>query len=67
MIHLSKSSKQHMSILCINCILVVHGKDCYIPSSMFILKIAFDASAQSKDLEEFIRKIKLWLIVVSFE
>jgi hypothetical protein len=57
MIHLSKSSKQHMSILCINCILVVvHGKDCYIPSSMFILKIAFDASAQSKDLEEFINK-----------
>jgi hypothetical protein len=58
MIHLLEFSKQHMSILYINCILVVvvHGKDYYTPSPMFILKVAFDASTQSKDLEEFIEK-----------
>jgi hypothetical protein len=56
MIDLLESSKQHMSILYINCILVVvvHGKDYSILSPMLILRATFDASTQSKDLEEFI-------------
>jgi hypothetical protein len=58
MIDLSKSSKQHMNILYINCILVVvHGKDCSILNPMFILKTNFDVLTQSKDLKEFIKNI----------
>jgi hypothetical protein len=57
MMDLSESSKQHMNILYINCILVVvHGKDYSILSPMFILRTNFDVLAQSKDLEEFIKR-----------
>jgi hypothetical protein len=59
MIDISIFSKQHMNILYINCILVVvvHGKEYFIFSLMLILKATFDVSAQSKDLEEFIKQI----------